>query len=255
MNANNTERTPTQHVYDLLEKAQDFFNKELFQSMLPKTVITLQRQKNTLGYFSTNRWVNKDGTLAHEIALNPSYFATRSLMDMLSTIVHEQCHQWQDKYGTPGRGNYHNKEWANKMESVGLIPSATGKPNGKKTGDRMSHYPDPHGQFIAACRTFIKKGEELRWVDRFPLNANRALNDMTTETEGGLQEENTMLYTPMSDMMTGVIEPHRHNGQHRKKPKTKIKYTCPSCKSNVWGKPDIKLGCLDCSVAYLENKR
>jgi hypothetical protein len=38
------------------------------------------------------------------------------------------------------------------MLAVGLIPSDTGKPGGKQTGQRMTHYIEPEGQFDRACR-------------------------------------------------------------------------------------------------------
>lgn len=47
-------------------------------------------------------------------------------------------HLWQYHFGKPGRRGYHNKEWANKMESIGLMPSSTGQPGGDKTGDKMA---------------------------------------------------------------------------------------------------------------------
>ena len=30
------------------------------------------------------------------------------------------------------------------------------------------------------------------------------------------------------------------------KPDSKVKYTCPSCSLNVWGKPNIRVACVDC---------
>jgi hypothetical protein len=51
---------------------------------------------------------------------------------VLSTLVHEQAHLWQHHFGKPGRGRYHNREWAAKMVEIGLIPSATGEPGGKQ---------------------------------------------------------------------------------------------------------------------------
>jgi len=35
-------------------------------------------------------------------------------------------HQWQQHHGKPGRRGYHNKQWAAKMNSVGLVPTHTG---------------------------------------------------------------------------------------------------------------------------------
>jgi hypothetical protein len=39
------------------------------------------------------------------------------------------------------------------------------------------------------------------------------------------------------------------------KPKSKsgrLKYSCKSCQANVWAKPGLNLGCLDCNVKFQE---
>jgi hypothetical protein len=40
------------------------------------------------------------------------------------------------------------------------------------------------------------------------------------------------------------------NGPDKALPKLKLKYTCPACGSNVWGKPDTAVGCKPCG--YLD---
>ena len=60
-------------------------------------------------------------------------------------------------FGKPSRGGYHNKEWAEKMKEVGLIPSNTGLPGGKQTGQRMTHFFTKNGAFQKA---FLKMPEE-----------------------------------------------------------------------------------------------
>ena len=77
-------------------------------------------------------------------------------------MCHESGHVWQHEYGNPGRGGYHNREWARKMHSIGLMPSSTGKPGGATTGDHMSHYIMEDGPFARACRTFLTK-YRLTW--------------------------------------------------------------------------------------------
>jgi hypothetical protein len=32
--------------------------------------------------------------------------------------------------------------------------------------------------------------------------------------------------------------------------KNKIKYTCPGCEANVWGKPDLNVKCGDCDDVF-----
>lgn len=38
---------------------------------------------------------------------------------MLSTLVQEMVHLWQHHFGKPGRRRYLNKQWADKMDSLG----------------------------------------------------------------------------------------------------------------------------------------
>jgi len=40
------------------------------------------------------------------------------------------------------------------MESIGLMPSDTGEPGGKRTGQRMSDYPIEGGAFYLQCVVF-----------------------------------------------------------------------------------------------------
>jgi predicted SprT family Zn-dependent metalloprotease len=67
------------------------------------------------------------------------------------------AHLWQQDHGKPSRANYHNKEWARKMEEIGLIPSSTGKEGGKKTGQKMTHYIMSNGPFTKAFNDLSKK--------------------------------------------------------------------------------------------------
>jgi hypothetical protein len=68
----------------------------------------------------------------------------------LATLVHEMVHLEQDHFGTPSRSGYHNKEWAAWMDRVGLTPSNTGAPGGKRTGQQVTHYIVPDGPFAHA---------------------------------------------------------------------------------------------------------
>lgn len=163
-------RTPTEQTYAELQYVFDFYNTHLFDGELPQCIVTLQRRKSTLGYYSRGRFVSKDGkTLIDELAMNPEYFATMPLLDILQTVVHEQVHQWQDHFGTPSRVCYHNMEFAEKMESVGLMPSDTGYPGGKRTGQKMDDYMIVGGRFEQVTRILLKSGFGLSWFDRFPV--------------------------------------------------------------------------------------
>lgn len=163
---------PTQQVYDELQKAYEFFNHELFSGRLPSCMITLQRQHDTFGYFSANQFQSRtDGLQAHEIALNPSYFAVRSIHETLSVLVREMVSLDQTlntKRGKLPRRRYRNTEWADMCEAIGLMPSDTGLPGGKRVGDNVQTYVIEGGPFDTACARLVDEAFNLSWFDRFP---------------------------------------------------------------------------------------
>lgn len=144
---------PTSVAYGELQEAFGHFNDELFDGELPECLITLQRRRNTYGYFSASRFMEAAGIAQiDEIALNPQKWKYRTVEANLSTLAHEMVHLWQQHFGRPSRRGYHNREWAAKMLSIGLIPSHDGQPGGHQTGQRVSHYIAPDGRFARACR-------------------------------------------------------------------------------------------------------
>jgi len=117
--------------FKTLDDLYRYYNMELFNSGLSDCIVNMSRHSNSYGFFAARRWrsgENETGKIVHEISLNPDYL-DRPFADWHSTLVHEMCHLWQQDYGHPSRA-YHNKEWAAKMEEVGLIPSDTGQPGG-----------------------------------------------------------------------------------------------------------------------------
>src|SRR5688572_23766252 len=134
--------------YQGFQDAYDFFNRELFRGVLPQVLVTLQRHANTRGYFSPKRFRGRiEETEVHELALNPDSFIGRSDEMILSTLVHEMAHVWQQTHGKPPPKSYHDRQWAAKMQEVGLQPSNTGEPGGKETRQSMSHYILPEGRY------------------------------------------------------------------------------------------------------------
>jgi len=143
------------------DEAFDFFNKSLFDNSLDKPVITFQRRRNARGYFCPDRYISKEtGRKNHELALNPDMFE-RDDKEVLSTLVHEMVHQWQNQFGRPSRGGYHNTEWAEKMDEVGLSPVG---PNGQRTGPKMSHEIVDGDQFDICANNLIDGGFKIDWA-------------------------------------------------------------------------------------------
>ena len=199
--------------YLAFQQAYDFFNAELFGGQLPDCLITLQRKHGARGYFWAAQFSARTADQAtDEIAMNPETFATRTDAEILSTLVHEMCHLQQHHFGKPSRNAYHNAEWGAMMRAVGLVPSATGQPGGKTTGQKMTHYIEDNGHFARACARLQQTGFVLRWQA-----AGRGI--------GG--------------------------DAAAKKRASKTKYTCEECGQNAWAKPGARLICGDCELPMI----
>jgi len=204
---------PTTRVFTAMVDAYAHFDKALFGATLPKCVITWQRKSKSHGYFASHRFKARNSdTVVDEIALNPAYFSERTTKEILSTLVHEQAHVWQQHHGKPSRTGYHNVEWSEKMERLGLIPSSTGRPGGKRTGQRVSHYIAIGGPFDRACDDLLSQGYNIEFADR------------VTPTESP-----------------------KRAGASRKK----LAYSCKGCRANTWGKPGLNIFCGDCQIAFV----
>lgn len=158
----------TAQTYTGLSGAFRYFNTRLFEGKLPIPLITLQRKNRMRGYYHEGIFKARGTTKEHfvdEIALNPTTFARRTDMEILSTLVHEMVHMQQHKFGKPSRNAYHDKEWGQMMEAVGLVPSSTGQPGGKRTGQRVTHYILAGGPFEIAALELIAGGWALAWED------------------------------------------------------------------------------------------
>lgn len=204
MDKQETAIKPTAGVYKTFQEAYDFFNKEFFDSKLPACLITMQRGRKSRGYFCAEQFEARveSAYSVHEIALNPMFFIKRTDEDILSTLLHEMVHLWQEEYGSPPRRNYHNREWAKKMEEIGLVPSNTGEEGGRKTGKQsMTHYINPSGNYCGKVALFLKDGKVIGYQDRPTITIKRSRS------------------------------------------KNKVKYSCPTCGLNAWGKEEIQIIC------------
>ncbi len=213
--------SPTNEAYLPLQEAYDFFNARLFNNELPLCLMTLQRKnKKVLGFVSRGNFARQtSATRTDELAMNPSFLLTRSAIDVLSTIVHEQTHIWQFHVGKPGRRGYHNKEWGTKMKEVGLYPSSTGEPGGKETGEKMTHFIVADGPFQVRANELIARGFTLQWGEAPP-----ETNDNNEDEPGG------------------AVAKKKTDSSNR------IRFKCPTCTAKAWGKPSLKIMCGKCRM-------
>jgi hypothetical protein len=159
----------TDATYTALAHLYGFFNQSLFGGALPVCLLTFQRQAKTMGYASQGRWVNGKSESIDELSINPEYLFGSTLEELCQTMIHEQCHIWQYHFGTPSRRFYHDREWANKMESLGLIPSSTGLPGGARTGQKINDYLLADGPAHLAIESLKASGFDMPWIDKYPV--------------------------------------------------------------------------------------
>jgi hypothetical protein len=216
------EKPPPMRSYAELERAINYFNRELFENKLPSCMLTIMRKRGAYGYYSPDRLINIDDPfeVTDEIGLNPTYFATELTTNVLATVVHEQAHHWQHHFGQPSARGYHNAQWARKM----VIPSSTGAPGGKSTGVRMSHYIQPGGRFEIACAAFLAENSTTLFQD--------AAHWIVRPNEDGT----------LPNGLEAVIE--KLTRDRLRKAASKTRFTC--CGQNAWAKPSVQLICGVC---------
>ncbi len=154
-----------------------------------------------------------------------------------------------------------NEEWADKMEHIGLMPSSTGKPGGSRTGEKMADYAIEGGLFMQATDKLLAAGFQVSWIDRFPprvphkaqLNVTAAImaalsESLAAASETALldQSEPDLGQAPeLSELLSPPTAENRSN---------RVKYRCPRCTTQVWGKPNLKIRCgeNDCADSVFE---
>ena len=231
------EHDQTVRNYSEWQRAYDYFNAGLFKNSLPGCVITFQRQRHLYGFHAVSQFeASGSRNKTDEIALNPSYFFECDVRDALSTLVHEMAHQHQWCFGKPSHDGYHNKAWARLMIDIGLIPTDTGKPGGKATGRRISHFIRTDGPFDRLCTELLQSGFVIPYVE-----ADLSTKNETTPNND--QEEPKNLAELLRRKAAKLL---------KKKAASKSRYTCCGCEDprNVWGKPGLNIICGDCDGRF-----
>jgi len=132
----------------------DIFNGDLFEDTLLTPFLQFARtRRSNLGHYRPGH--NGVGA-RHEINMNKLHMHDRPFSEMLGTLLHEMVHEWQELFGQPGKGGYHNKQFAAKCAALGI--PCTGGYRSYSTG-----YTDP---FIALLQ---RHGVDMEM--RLPLTA------------------------------------------------------------------------------------
>lgn len=249
---------PTIETYPELQRAFNFFNEHLFEGKLSSPLFVLESNVKSAGHFTKNKFISADGKRkTHQIALNPAMFHETGIKDNLSTMVHEMCHQYQAEHGEESRRCYHDKQWAQYMLDCGLIPSHTGLPGGKQTGQKMTHYIEENGKFDVLADQFIKQGFSFAWHDPYTIQRYRNQRNkqkhlgMVTGKKGkaaaaasssgstayALTQPNTGNPEEDAFLSDHIETPNGYNSSNR------IKYMCINCSQQVWGRRGLLILC------------
>jgi hypothetical protein len=202
---------PTLLQFGALQKAYDYFNAFLFSGSLPPVMLVLCRGGHqSATCYIPGAWTDDLDNSISQIKINPATLLIGPARNVYARLVHEMCHHWQHNSGKPGRNGYHNKEFAAKMKSLGLQCTSNGKANGKPTGQHITELILEDGSFDSAYACL-----PTDFILPFRPSAGNHR-----------QQHSNMLMT---------TETHAS--------KNKIKYSCPACGLNVWGKPGIRIRC------------
>lgn len=205
-----TNVAPSVELTTQLQGAFEHFNKALFGDKLAPVMFSNVRLKKSLGHHWPASWARRKELKGKidEIGLDFARLreANSGDKEVLSTLVHEMCHQLVAMTGKPERG--HGHMWCAAMRLVGLEPvilNSKGEPTGKATGPNSSHTIDKGGAFDKAADELLGTGWRFVWF-------NEAL-------------------------------PEPEKAKKKKKAGAKAKHTCPECGANAWGKPSMVLTC------------
>lgn len=131
--------TPSYEQIKTFQEIYKIFNDGLFSGQLPEVILNFSRSgAKTVAFYRPKTWIStneKQTDLLAEISLSPKYLY-RERRQIFSSVVHEQCHLWQDLFGKAPRSCYHDKQWADKMIECGLQPD---NGHGGVTGQSVSH--------------------------------------------------------------------------------------------------------------------
>ena len=133
-------------------RAFAFFNARFWSGLLPTPVIAFFRQPpngKKLGHYLADAWQAPDGTRRDELILYADLALERGMLEVLTTLLHEAVHVWQQHFAQPSGTGHHNAQWHAEAARVGLV---TRGPTG---------VTEPGTSFLAALDDFAPRVEAI----------------------------------------------------------------------------------------------
>lgn len=133
------------------------------QAPMPATVLSFEKvDHRILAYYRLGR--NPQGLL-YEITMNTVHLG-RPLWNVLETLLHEEFHLWQQNFGKhPVERNYHNQEFVERCEMVGLHPMPIFGFHWKPADGAFEVLMTEHGIARPAEVFDVMPGERRNWWD------------------------------------------------------------------------------------------
>jgi hypothetical protein len=118
----------------------------------------------------------------------------------------------------------------------------------------MSHYIIEGGAFENACIELLSTEFKLSWYDKYPPYTEAQLTEIN-DIKSSVQPKGLQRFEDgINTSVLSFAEPKSHysdddlnqtEGEEIKpvNKSNRLKYRCPTCKIQVWGKPDIRILC------------
>lgn len=202
-----------------LEKCYRLLNERFFDNLLEMPVITVIPSSRSYAHYTPYDSWNTSKGAKREINL-ASGTLDRPLENILASLLHEMCHQWNDQIlnvaDCSRGGTYHNKYFAKAAREHGLEVYRTEKYGWSRT--------EPGEALI----DFILEHDELREIEMCRINPSASVTVGAHSSNSGL---------PVAG-----INPNSHSR----------KLQCPCCGNSVRATKAVHIMCIDCMEVMQE---
>lgn len=210
------EITKTSRLAGQLEKLFRLLNTDFFEDQLEMPIITIQSTPKAYGHYSVSPiWTVNGEETRHEINIGAGTL-DRDIEYTVATLLHEMCHMYNDTVlhiqDCSRGGMYHNKQFKQTAESVGLIVTKS---------DRYGFaHTAPSDDLIG----WILNND----IQEIKINRNEASGIRVTGGKTG-----------------SAAAAGKTSNSHS------IKYTCPNCGNSVRATKKVNIACMDCMMLMI----
>ena len=195
----------------------DHFNRTLFGAKLRPVLLNFSRHAGALGFFAPSRWATGTGT------------------DVKQDVRHEISL---------------NPAWLRSRPPIDVASTLV---------HEMVHlWQQDNGQPSRRGYHNEQWARAMESVGLIPSSTARpggarVGQKVSHYIEAGGRFEKAFSKLPKRCRLPWTCEELDPVAKKKAKQKNKVKYTCPGCGANVWGKPSLAVGCLECEEQFQED--